>query len=164
MGSKRRVRDDDDDEGDMPEQMGTCHPAVRPVLDDTSALAADDLPLGVRKHKRAKVDAMPPRSEYELQCLEKIQQNNQALPLPNFRLPRTLATRAPNPSALPMRRMVVGPGRPEFRRNPRQHAGCTGAGYEGNCCASACDEGHVRSTGQADLGAFAHQTAEIFYL
>jgi hypothetical protein len=120
MGSKRSR----DVFEDVPEQIGTCHPAGSPVPDDPGALGAGDLPLcGLREHKRAKVDAMPPRSEYELQCLEKIQQNNQALPLPNFRLPRTLATRAPNPSALPMRRMVVGPGRPEVRRNPRQHAG-----------------------------------------
>ena len=119
MGSKRSR----DVFEDVPEQIGTCHPAGSPVPDDPGALAADDLPLGVRKHKRAKVEAMPPPTEYELQRLEKIQQNNQALPLPNFRLPRTLATRAPNPSALPMRRMVVGPGRPGVRRNPCQHAG-----------------------------------------
>ena len=98
MGSKRSR----DVFEDVPEQIGTCHPAGSPVPDDLGALAADDLPLGVRKHKRAKVEAMPPPTEYELQRLEKIQQNNQALPLPNFRLPRALATRAPNPSALPM--------------------------------------------------------------
>ena len=120
MGSKRSR----DVFEDVPEQIGTCHPAGSPVPDDPGALAADDLPLGGGlRNKGAKVGAMPPPNGYELQRLEKIQQNKQALPLPNFRLPRTLATRAPNPSALPMRRMVVGPGRPEVRRNPRQHAG-----------------------------------------
>jgi len=104
MGSKRSREVFED----VPEQIGTCHPAGSPVPDDPGALAADDLPLGVRKHKRAKVEAMPPPTEYELQRLEKIQQNNQALPLPNFRLPRTLATRAPIPSALPMRRCADG--------------------------------------------------------
>jgi hypothetical protein len=98
MGSKRSREVFED----VPEQIGTCHPAGSPVPDDPGALAADDLPLGVRKHKRAKVGAMPPPNGYELQRLEKIQQNKQALPLPNFRLPRALATRAPNPSALPM--------------------------------------------------------------
>jgi hypothetical protein len=93
---------------DVPEQIGTCQPAGSPVPDDPGALAADDLGGGLRKPKRAKVDAMPPPTEYELQRLEKIQQNNQALPLPNFRLPRTLATRAPIPSALPMRRCADG--------------------------------------------------------
>ena len=98
MGSKRSR----DVFEDVPEQIGTCHPAGSPVPDDPGALAADDLALGVRKHKRAKVGANPPPNDYELQRLEKIRQNKQALPLPNFRLPRALATRAPNPSALPM--------------------------------------------------------------
>ena len=101
-----------------------------------------------------KVDAMPPNA-YEQGILENKRRLQEALPLPTFVCLGASHSchRAPNPSALPMRRMVAGPGRPEGRRNPCQDAGCS---------ASACAQEAVRRAAHTTLRPFARDRGGTF--
>jgi hypothetical protein len=86
--------------------------------DETGSLEADD---ASQPTKRAKMDPMPVLNAYEQQRLERIRQNNEARRLPNFRLHWRLAlsrTRAPNPSALPMRRICCRSSTPRRSAKP----------------------------------------------
>ena len=113
--------------------------------------SAFEAPPCLRAPKRVRVEPVEtvPMTEYEQQRHKRIRENNEALPLPNFRLPRRhalLPPRAPNLSALPVRRMVVGPGRPEYRPKHCQ-------GYEGSCSARACAQEAVQWAGHTSLAA-----------
>ena len=139
--------------------MGTCHSAENAVPDETSSLEADG---GSQTTKRAKLNTMP-LSDYEKLVLERIRENQQALPHRIFVFLGALA----HPCSVTRPRyrcaaFVVGPVCAERQHNHCRYRSCTGAGYAGSCSASACAEGAVRWAGHTTLAACAQDRAGIF--